>query len=335
MIYRNLIRNFGALKICLLLMIFFGILGSCAPDYEYTYFRAIKIDRDYQTKNVIVVIVDGLRYSEGWGDLNHQYIPRMANTMAKEGVVNTHFYNMGATYTSAGHTSITTGIYQSIDNAGGELPMNPSMFQYWNQVYGNDQRKSWVIASKDKLAVLADCKNPFWIGKFTPSVNTGVDGRGLGSGYREDSLTLKTAFEILNKNHPNLVLINFRDPDYSAHAGNWIAYIKGIRATDEYVYRLWKFLQADVIYKNTTTLFVTNDHGRHLDGIGEGFAGHGDDCDGCRHISLFACGPDFRKNVVLNVAREQIDIPVTVSEILGFSLPNSNSKVMTELFERR
>ena len=58
-------------------------------------------------------------------------------------------------------------------------------------------------------------------------------------------------------------------------------------------------------------------------------------CDGCRHISLFACGPDFRKNIVLNVSREQIDLPVTVSKLLGFSLPNSHGKVMTELFERR
>lgn len=335
MLYRNLIRNFGAFKICLLLIIFAGFLGSCTPDFDYTNFQSERFDRDYQTKNVIIVVVDGLRYSEGWGDLTHQNIPKMANILAKEGVVNTHFYNMGDTYTSAGHTSITTGIYQSIDNGGGEFPTNPSMFQYWNQVYGNDQLKSWVIASKDKLAVLADCKNTFWIGKFKPAFNTGIEGLGLGSGYREDSLTLKTAFEILSKNHPNLVLINFRDPDYSAHAGNRLNYIKGIRATDEYVYRLWQFLQTDVIYKNTTTLFVTNDHGRHLDGVGDGFAGHGDGCDGCRHISLFACGPDFRKNVILDISREQIDIPVTVSEILGFSLPTSRGKVMTELFNQR
>jgi len=317
------------------LSIFLGVVSSCSHDFEYTYSQSERVDREYQTKNVIIVVVDGLRYSEGWGEVTHQFIPKMANILSKEGVVNTHFYNLGDTYTSAGHTSITTGINQSIDNGGGEFPVNPSIFQYWNQVYGNDQQKSWVIASKDKLAVLADCKNPFWTGKYTPSINTGVKGLGLGSGYREDSLTLKTALEILNKNHPNLVLINFRDPDYSAHTGNWTSYIKGIRATDEYVYRLWKFLQADPIYKNTTTMFVTNDHGRHLDGVGDGFAGHGDGCDGCRHISLFACGPDFRKNVFIDISREQIDIPVTVSEILGFSLPNSRGKVMTELFKQR
>ena len=237
MIYRELIMNYRAWKFCMLLVIFSGIIGSCVQNYEYANLQAKKVDRDYQTKNVIVVVVDGLRYSEGWGDLTHQYIPRMAEILSKDGVVNTHFYNLGDTYTSAGHTSLTTGIYQSIDNSGTELPDNPSFFQYWNQVYDNDQRKSWVITSKDKLAVLADCKNPYWNGQFTPSANCGVDGLGVGSGYREDSLTLKIALKILSEDHPNLVLINFRDPDYSAHTGNWISYIKGIRTTDEYVYR--------------------------------------------------------------------------------------------------
>ena len=236
-------------------------------------------------------MVDGLRYSEGWGDSIHRYIPRMAEILSKQGVINTSFYNMGGTYTSAGHTALTTGVYQSINNAGMEYPKNPSIFQYWNQAYNNNQIKSWIITGKDKLAVLGDCTDNLWKGKFTPSINCGVDGLGLGSGYREDSLTLKTAIEILKENHPNLVLINFRDPDYSGHTGIWNNYIEGIRKTDEYVYRMWQFLQSDSIYNNTTTLFVTNDHGRHLDNVADGFAGHGDDCEGCRHLNFFALVP--------------------------------------------
>ena len=321
---------------CFLLFLMMLIeLVSCVRDTEPGNVGTTKEVRDYKTKNVIIVVVDGLRYSEGWGDASHQNIPQMAGILAKEGVVNTHFYNMGDTYTSAGHTSITTGVYQSINNSGSELPKYPSIFQYWNQCYESNQLKSWIITSKDKLEVLANCNIRSWKGRYKPSVNCGVDGLGIGSGYREDSLTLKTALEILNKNHPNLVLINFRDPDYAAHSGSWESYVKGIRATDEYVFRLWKFLQTDTIYKSTTTLFVTNDHGRHLNDVGDGFAGHGDDCDGCRHISLFTCGPDFRKDTVTTVLREQIDLPVTVAELLGFSIPVSKGKVMTELFNRR
>jgi membrane-anchored protein YejM (alkaline phosphatase superfamily) len=323
------------LKGFFILMVLSGSICSCNKDYEYSNFQSKKVDRNCLTKNVILVIVDGLRYTEGLGDSTHQFIPRLAIDLAKEGVVNTNFYNMGDTYTTAGHTSITTGIYQSLDNTGAELPENPSFFQYWNQVYGNEQTKSWIITSKDKLAVLGNCKNPYWFGKYTPSVNSGVDGRGLGSGYREDSLTLKTAIEVLTRHHPNLVLINFRDPDYSSHSGIWADYVNGIRKTDEYVFRLWKFLQSDTTYKNTTTLFLTSDHGRHSDNISNGFAGHGDDCEGCRHIEFFACGPDFAKGKVINTKREQIDLPVTVAELLGFELPDGKGEAMFELFNRR
>ena len=335
MIFRIVARSFKVPKYGMLVLLLAAFLCSCVQEYEYSFFQSKKVDRSYQTKNVIIVVVDGLRFTEGWSDSIHQFMPLMGNNLLKEGVVNTRFYNMGDTYTSAGHSSITTGIYQTINNAGGELPANPSFFQYWNQVYSNNQQKSWIIASKDKLAVLADCNNPYWQGKFTPSVNTGIDGLGLGSGYREDSLTLKITFKILEQHHPNMVLINFRDPDYSAHSGIWSSYLAGIKKTDEYIYRLWKFLQSDSTYKNTTTLFVTSDHGRHLDTVSDGFVGHGDGCDGCRHLGFFASGPDFKNGAKVNLHREQIDVPVTVAELMGFDLPNTKGNVMTELFGRR
>jgi len=331
MMYRNLFRSWGAVTFCLLLF----VLGSCDHEYEYRYFQSGKVSRDYQTQNVIVVIVDGLRYTEAWNDSTHKFMPRMANDLANIGVINTSFYNKGGTYTSAGHTSITTGIYQEIDNGGAELPENPSIFQYWNQAYGNDPLKSWVITSKDKLAILGNCKNPYWTDKFKPSVNSGVDGIGLGSGYREDSLTLKTAIEILKVHHPNMVIINFREPDYSAHSGIWENYVNGIRKTDEYVFRLWHFLQTNSYYTNTTTMFVTSDHGRHQDSVADGFAGHGDGCEGCRHLGFFACGPDFKNGITLNEPREQIDLPATIARLMGFELPNTKGKVMFELFGRR
>lgn len=319
----------------LFLLLLAPLVISCNREYDYRNTQTKKVNRQYKTKNVILVVVDGLRYTEGWGDSTRRYIPRMSGIFSKEGVINTQFYNQGDTYTSAGHSSLTTGIYQTIDNGGHEVPDNPSLFQYWNQVYRKDQKKSWIIASKDKLAVLGDCKNRYWSGKYNPMVNAGIDGRGTGSGYREDSLTLKTAIEILKENQPNLVLINFRDPDYSAHSGVWTSYVEGIRKTDEYVYRLWQFLQNDLYYRNTTTLIVTSDHGRHLDSVADGFVSHGDGCEGCRHLVFFATGPDFIKNLQVMTSREQIDVPVTMAELLGFEFPNSQGQIMFELFQRK
>lgn len=286
----------------------------------------------YKTKNVIIVMVDGPRYSETWGDTTHQYIPRLANELAESGVVYTAFYNDGPTYTNAGHTAITTGNYQEINNNGKELPQHSSIFQHWLKSTNNLNTAAWIITSKDKLEVLADCKEANWTGQFKPSTNCGISG--LGSGYRPDSITFKNSLQILSTQHPQLVLINFREPDSSGHSGDWENYLKGIRDTDDYIYQLWQFIEHDPHYKETTTLFVTNDHGRHLDDVRDGFINHGCDCDGCRHINLFAAGPDFKKGIIENTRRGQIDIPATVSELMNFQLPTGKGAVMKELFKK-
>ena len=286
---------------------------------------------NYQTKNVIVVVIDGARYSETWGDPSHQYIPRLANQLAMNGLINTNFYNNGATYTVPGHTAITTSNYQGINNGGSELPQYPSIFQYWLEAYNKAPSASWVIASKDKLEVLSNCKEAEWNDKYNPSTNCGVNG--LGSGYRNDSITYDKTIEVLSTHHPQLVLINFREPDYSAHDNNWDNYTKGILDSDEYLYKIWSFIENDSFYRSTTTLFVTNDHGRHLDNIGGGFAAHGDGCEGCRHINFFAAGPDFKQDCIIGTERELIDIPVTIAELLHFQIPNSHGEIMFELFK--
>ena len=132
--------------------------------------------------------------------------------------------------------------------------------------------------------------------------------------------------------HPNFVLINFREPDYSGHKNDWYGYLYGIQNSDNYIYNIWKFIESNPHYKGNTTLMVTNDHGRHLDGISDGFKSHGDNCEGCRHINFYATGPDFKQNIICNKKRELIDVSATISELLNFELPDGNGKVMKELF---
>ena len=223
------------------------------------------MEKKYKTKYVIVLVVDGPRYSETWGDTGHQYIPFMHNVLAPQGVVHNQFYTQGETHTTSGHTALSTGIYQSINNSGQELPIRPSFFQHWLKQHPEDKSLAWIIASKDKLEVLSNCTEYGWKDKFRPSVDCG--NAGLATGYRHDSITHMKVLSTLQNSHPNLLLVNYREPDFSGHTGNWKGYLKGILKTDEYVHDIWQFIQNDPFYKDNTTLFVTNDHGRHLDGI--------------------------------------------------------------------
>tara|TARA_B110000046_G_scaffold183146_1_gene218638 strand:- start:1676 stop:2623 length:948 start_codon:yes stop_codon:yes gene_type:complete len=287
-------------------------------------------EKHYKTENVIVLVMDGPRYSETWGDSTHQYIPRMANDMAQHGVIYTGFRNNGPTYTAAGHTAMCTGSYQSIDNTGRQYPKSPSMFQYWLKATGKKRTAAYVISSKDKLALLTNCKDKKWRDKFRPYSDCGVNG--FQTGYRSDLQTYDRSIEILKKDKPNLVLINFRQPDSWGHAGNWEKYLSSMKKSDEFIFNVFRYIQLDEHYKGKTTIFVTNDHGRHLDGKKDGFISHGDNCEGCRKINCFAYGPDFKRGVITDVDRELIDIPVTIGELLGFEIEKSDGEIMKELF---
>jgi arylsulfatase A-like enzyme len=290
------------------------------------------IDNISSAKSVFIIVIDGARYSETWGDTSYANIPKM-KIMSEEGVLFTNFYNNGPTYTLSGHTSLTTGNYQEINNTGLEIPQFPSVFQYWNQKYSTYYPISRIFSSKDKLSVLSDCLDPSYSGCFRPLSDCGVNGIGVGSGYRDDSITLKRTISVLEAEHPNLVLISFREPDYSAHQNNWEAYLEGIKNCDTYVYQIWNFIEQNQYYKGKTTIFITNDHGRHLDTVSDGFSSHGDTCDGCRHISLLAFGPDFKKGEVIKTERELIDIPATIADIFKFNMPAGKGNIMYELYK--
>lgn len=291
-----------------------------------------KAAKPFKTENVIVVVIDGPRHSENWGN-TPGLIPFMSGKLKSKGTYFSDFQNNGYTYTNSGHVAITTGVNQPIDNYGDELPANPSYFQHWLKKTGSPANKAWMVMSKDKLYILANTTDSVWHNQYMPSVNAGVSGPG--SGYRMDSATIAEAKQVLARHRPNLMLINLMEPDGYAHAGNWDNYLRGIARSDKYVEELWDYIRKDKHYKKTTALLITNDHGRHLDGIDGGWMEHGDDCAGCRRISLLAVGPDFNKRKTISDMHSLVDIPATIAPILGIKLENGQGKVIRELFRSK
>ncbi|WP_082685127.1 sulfatase-like hydrolase/transferase [Hymenobacter sedentarius] len=313
--------------------------GSGGPTYVFWLFCWLLLllvgfappKKRIRTKNVIIVVIDGPRYSETWGN-TPGLIPNMATKLRPQGVFFSSFYNNAYTYTNSGHTAITTGVNQPIDNFDQELPANPSIFQLWRKATGKPASAAWLITSKDKLHILANTLNPEWKDQYPPSLDCGVSGPGTG--YRADSLTLVAAKRILTQYQPNLVLISFMEPDGFAHAGNWPNYLRGIARDDRYIMQLYDFLRKNKAYRNNTTLLITNDHGRHLDGVATGWIDHGDACEGCRHISLLALGPDFKKGRTITEPYTLVDIPSTVAYLLALPFPQGQGKVIESLLRR-
>ena len=283
----------------------------------------------WKTRHVVVLVIDGPRWTETWGKAGRDLIPVRDKVLAPQGVLLSDMANDGPTYTNAGHSALTTGFHQEINNSGQELPRNPSITQRVVAA-GTDPKQVWVVSSKDKLQILTDSTAKDWNHRHLCSFLCGKDG--AGSGYCADSETLERVLATITTHRPRYMLINFRGPDSSGHAKEWDGYLANIKTTDEYAGTVWAAIQADPQMKDTTTLFITNDHGRHLDGHKDGYISHGDDCPGCHKIELLAIGPDFKKGVVSDVHRNQTDVAVTAAALLGITIPGSDGKVMEELF---
>lgn len=308
------------IRALLLVSAVFAFCAMCKKDPEIP---------PYKTKHVIIIVVDGPRYSETWGSGELYWIPRRAQ-LSQQGTLLTNFYNDGFTYTNAGHTAITTGIHQPINNNGLELPYGASIFQYWRKATGAPAEKTWIITSKDKLNILADCVDTTYAGQFNPSYDCGINGPF--SGYREDSVTFNRTIRVFQMWHPDMMLVNFKGPDWFGHANDWPGYLNAIAETDEYVGQIWDFLQSDPYYAGTTTLIVTNDHGRHLDSNG-GFVSHGDGCLGCRHIEFLIVGPDTKENYTSDEPYDLCDIPKTISQLMLFPMYTGNGNLMKKVLK--
>lgn len=284
----------------------------------------------FQAENVVILVIDGPRYSETFGAENMQYIPSFRDSLLPQATFFDHFYNNGSTFTNAGHAAITTGRYQKVENSGMEAPKYPSIFQYYMRDKKRNKDDAWIITSKGKLDILANTRYKGWENDNLAPTWCGPLGEGYG--YGKDPYTMKVVDSVISNFHPRLMLINLLEPDVQGHAGKWEKYLKGIQSTDKQALELWNKIQSDPIYRNKTALFITNDHGRHCDGHKDGYRSHGGGCACCRHISLTALGPDFTKGKVVTDDYELIDITATMAQILGLDMPTSKGRFISPLF---
>lgn len=264
----------------------------------------------YQTRNAIVLVIDGSRYTETFGDSTHRYIPRMWNELRPLGTIFTRLFNDSVTYTCPGHATILTGLWQNIENSGSDPIKTPTIFEYYRKERAVSAYECFVILGKPKLDILASSVFEDYGPHYGATVKYCED-------YSNDINTWNNIREVLTTRHPRLSAVNLGQVDYEGHSGDWQGYLGAIRQADSIVGLVWELLQSDPFYKDSTTLFVVNDHGRHS----YDFTGHGDTCQGCRHLLCMMIGPDVGVGVIDSTYRQQVDIAPTIGKLLRFPTP--------------
>jgi hypothetical protein len=276
-------------------------------------------------ENIIIVIIDGARYSETLGDTSRTYTPEMWK-LADQGTHLTHFYNDSMTYTARAIPALWCGTWTDVRDtfyAGSntKYAVKPTIFEYI--------RKQKNLPP-DQFYYFIKYLPSLWLPSFDPDYGPDYwpTYHSIGT---TDSEVMAEAVSVMGTYHPQYLLIYLADVDSKGHSGNWENYTAAIHTADMLVGHLWDVVQEDTFYAGKTTMFVTNDHGRHDEDHG-GFSGHGDGCDGCRHIQYLAIGPNIKRNFSSERYRRIPDMAVTVAAIAGVEPSKASGEVMDEIF---
>lgn len=293
-----------------------GELGYVAEEEPLT---------QYSTENVIIVVIDGLRNTEAFEDPTHKNIPHIWNDLRPRGTIYTSVYSSNRTVTSQAHISIVCG-NRALSNLslgqGYDLirDYTPTIFENYRKKYDLPRRKALLIIGNPQ------CSDADY--SIHPSL--GEEYGAALKADRGDKAVMKKFYDYANSYHPSLVLINLYNVDHTGHAlqgQTFEDYEQAIFDADTHVYNLWKYIQSDPQYKDKTTLIVTSDHGRdHRD-----YRRHGAELHSHRHVPFLAIGPDISQGLEVSTRCDLIDIAPTVAELLGFSMPYAEGRVLSEM----
>ena len=167
---------------------------------------------------------------------------------------------------------------------------------------------------------------------------------------RSDMDTFLGVMRDVPKHHPRFLFVHFADADEEAHYQNTFQeaddfdygifnYHKSLRESDHYLGRIWKMLQSDAFYKDSTYLIVTTDHGRDNWPDANSWGSHGrcvskhgakELCSGCSSVFAMMTGPGIKANTV-PTPQSHIDIAPTIAMLFGVSMPSAVGRPMDYL----
>mgnify|MGYP003670356296 CR=1 FL=1 len=127
-------------------------------------------------------------------------------------------------------------------------------------IINKDRTDIFVYSAFEDMVALPDNERIEILNQVQKDTPSPWDAVGL------DVFTYNFALEYLQQRRPKALFISFGETDDFAHNGQYDQYILAARRTDDFIGRIWKWVQNDPDYKDKTTLLITTDHGRgHID----------------------------------------------------------------------
>ena len=314
------------------------------------------INDKLKAKNLFIIVADGLRYNDAFGNKNHLYTENIWTKLRPLGTICANFYNIELTYPIPAQASLLTGVWHIFENPTSITirPAFPTLFEYWNKTRKESDVSSYFAANKIQFEILTSSEHKEYGNTFAPIFETNI--KTCGDADSNKAVTEVTANAIYEKavsyifnSHPSFVYLNLDsgrgDEAYThAHeecritdkergcegeADQLNTYYESIILTDEVVYDFWNRVQRDEIYKDKSIFIFLSTHGRHTDD----FHGYGDKCRGCQQLNFLIIGPGVKKDFISKKKRTLIDICPTVGALCDIPTPYAKGKIMKEILE--
>jgi len=143
---------------------------------------------------------------------------------------------------------------------------------------------------------------------------------GLWEEGSNDVLTFHMALDFLVRNQPRVLWLALVNSDDWAHADRYDRYLEYLHLADSLLGELWQTLQSLDAYRDRTTLIVTTDHGRGVQG--SDWAEHDITIPGSDDIWLAVVGPDTpdRGEVTEAGTLYQGQVAATLLQFLGLDM---------------
>jgi hypothetical protein len=158
----------------------------------------------------------------------------------------------------------------------------------------------------------------------------------FGNNERPDAVTYYLAKEYMRRNHPKVLQVSFIETDAYAHRNLYYEYLSSAYNNDKMIEDIWNYIQSDPFYKDQTTLFIVNDHGRG-DDQKDNWTHHNSKELGSDQIWFAAIGPDVKAlGETKNMQVYQNQYAKTMAALLGvdFKSPNTIGKTIETVIKK-
>src|ERR1019366_9966667 len=102
-------------------------------------------------KRLVLITTGGIRRQESFSEQGAANIPYLFNELLPQSLFYPFTVNEGVTSHFNTISSILTGVWQHVDDWGGEKPSNPTLFQQFQSQTHSGPEQTWVVTSNKQL----------------------------------------------------------------------------------------------------------------------------------------------------------------------------------------